>query len=475
MIDSVPTGLLVGGDWRSPGTAFPVLNPATEDVLTEVADASPADVPAVMDAAVAAFKQWSGLAPRARSVVLRRVFELLIERAADFATLITLEMGKPLAEARGEAAYAAEFVRWYSEEAVRLNDFYRTAPEGAPRQLTTKQPVGPCLLVTPWNFPLAMVARKIAPALAAGCSVILKPAEQTPLSALMFGQLLIDAGVPAGVVNIITTNEPGPVVQALLADARLRKLSFTGSTEVGRLLFAGAAPNVQRISMELGGNAPFLVFEDADLDAAVDGAMLAKLRNGGESCVAANRFLVHETVAGEFAARLTERMSKQRVGNGADETTTVGPLIDGDALSKVEELVRDAVDRGSKVLTGGRAPDRAGYFYEPTVLTEITPDARLLATEIFGPVAPIGTFTSEEEAVTLANDTEFGLVAYAYTQNLDRAFRVADALEAGMVGLNRGVVSNAAAPFGGVKQSGIGREGGEAGIEEYLETKYIAF
>jgi succinate-semialdehyde dehydrogenase / glutarate-semialdehyde dehydrogenase len=475
MIDSVPTGLLVGGDWTKASGAFPVLNPATEEVLTEVADASPEDVPAVIDAAVAGFGQWSAMAPRERSVVLRSVFELMVERAADFATLITLEMGKPLAESRGEAAYAAEFVRWYSEEAVRRNGFYRTAPEGSPRQLTMKQPVGPSLLITPWNFPLAMVARKVAPALAAGCSVVLKPAEQTPLTALLFGQLLVDAGVPAGVVNIVTTNRPGPVVSAMLADPRLRKLSFTGSTEVGRILLRGVSQNVQRISMELGGNAPFLVFEDADLDAAVDGAMVAKLRNGGESCVAANRFLVHESVADHFAAKLTERMSTQRIGSGMEETTTVGPLIDGAALSKVEELVQDAVDRGAKVTIGGQTPNRAGYFYEPTVLTEVTADAQLRSTEIFGPVAPIGTFTNEDEAVALANDTEFGLVAYAYTTNLDRAFRVADALEAGMVGLNRGIVSNAAAPFGGVKQSGIGREGGEAGMEEYLETKYVAF
>ncbi|CAM3526822.1 NAD-dependent succinate-semialdehyde dehydrogenase [Kibdelosporangium persicum] len=475
-LDHVPTGLLIDGDWRpsAQGGTLPVIDPATEDVLTEVADATPADVPAVLDASVSAFDTWSATAPRVRSEILRRTYESLIERADDFALLITLEMGKPLAESRAEVTYAAEFVRWYAEEAVRLNGTYRIAPEGNARQLTVKQPVGPCLLITPWNFPLAMVTRKVAPALAAGCSAILKPAEQTPLTALLFGQVLADAGVPAGVVNIITTSDPAPVVDALLADQRVRKLSFTGSTEVGRVLLASAARNVQRTSMELGGNAPFLVFADADIDAAVDGAMLAKLRNGGESCVAANRFLVHESVSDEFAAALAKRMREQRLGAGTDAGTTVGPLIDAAARSKVDDLVREAVDRGARVLTGGQAPNRAGFFYEPTVLTGVGADARMLTTEIFGPVAPISTFTSEEEAITAANATEFGLVAYAYTRDLDRALRVADALRTGMVGLNRGVVSNAAAPFGGVKQSGLGREGGEAGIQEYLDTKYIA-
>jgi succinate-semialdehyde dehydrogenase/glutarate-semialdehyde dehydrogenase len=477
MIDfKVPAGLLVDGEWRAAdsGAVLAVVDPATEDVLLEVADASALDVPAVVDAAVGAFGPWAAAAPRARSELLRRVFELVLERAEDFALLITLEMGKPLAESRAEVSYAAEFVRWYSEEAVRLTGTHRTAPAGNARHLTLRQPVGPCLLITPWNFPLAMVTRKVAPAVAAGCTVVLKPAEQTPLTALLFGQVLLDAGMPAGVVNIVTTGQPASVVSALLDDPRLRKLSFTGSTAVGRILLAGAARNVLRTSMELGGNAPFLVFEDADLDAAVEGAMLAKMRNGGESCVAANRFLVHERIADEFGSRLAARMSAQRVGAGVDVGTTVGPLIDSAARDKVSALVDDAVDRGAQVLVGGGSPDGPGYFYLPTVLADVSADAVLSQTEVFGPVAPIRAFESEEEALTLANATEFGLVAYAYTRDVDRAFRVAEGLETGMVGINRGVVSDASAPFGGVKQSGLGREGGEAGIQEYLETKYVA-
>jgi succinate-semialdehyde dehydrogenase/glutarate-semialdehyde dehydrogenase len=395
-------------------------------------------------------------------------------RSAELAKLISLENGKALVDARGEVSYAAEFFRWYAEEAVRADGTVATAPSGANRILVVRQPVGVCVLVTPWNFPAAMATRKIGPALAAGCTVILKPASDTPLTALAMAAILAEAGVPAGVVNVLPSRSSGKVVSAMLHDSRVRKVSFTGSTEVGRILLAQAADNVVNTSMELGGNAPFLVFEDADLDAAIEGAMVAKMRNAGEACTAANRFYVSREIADEFASRLAERMAALRVGPGTSEDTQVGPLVNEDTVGKVDGLVRDAVTGGATAATGGTRPDGPGYYYPPTVLTGVDPGAAILREEIFGPVAPIVTFSSEEEAVRLANDTEFGLVAYVYTGDLARGLRVSEAIEAGMVGLNRGLVSDPAAPFGGVKQSGVGREGGHEGMLDYLESKYIA-
>ncbi len=475
VLESIPHQLLIGGNWQDGehGT-FAVEDPATGDTLTEVADASPADAVAALDAATTAAPEWAAFPPRERAEILRRAFETIVARVDDLALLMTLEMGKPVAESRSEVLYAAEFLRWFSEEAVRIEGRYSVSPTGSGRILTTRQPVGPCLLITPWNFPLAMGTRKAGPALAAGCTVIIKPAQQTPLSTLAFAAILEECGLPKGVVNVVTSTRAGATTEPLLDDQRLRKLSFTGSTEVGRLLMSQASKTLLRLSMELGGNAPFLVFEDADLDAAVEGAVLAKMRNGGEACTAANRFHVHESVAAEFAARLAKRLGAMRVGRGTEPGVDLGPMIDAKQRDKVAELVSDAIDRGAKPLTGGSPLERPGYFFEPTVLGDVSDHARLLTEEIFGPVAPVISFSSEEQAVTAANSTEYGLVAYMFTANLKRALRVAEALETGMIGLNQGIVSNAAAPFGGVKQSGFGREGGHEGIAEYLATKYIA-
>jgi succinate-semialdehyde dehydrogenase/glutarate-semialdehyde dehydrogenase len=476
VVGAVPTQLLIGGHWRDAGdgATFIVEDPATGAPIAQVAEATAADARAALDAAVAAQASWAASAPRERGEILRRAFELLSTRADDLALLMTLEMGKPVAESKGEIAYAAEFFRWFAEEAVRIDGGYQVAPNGANRILTMRQPVGPCLFITPWNFPMAMGTRKIGPAIAAGCTMVLKPAHQTPLSSFALAAILEEAGLPAGVLNIVTSTRPGDTVEPLLADPRLRKLSFTGSTKVGQQLIAGSAQGVLRVSMELGGNAPLLVFGDADLDAAVEGAMLAKMRNGGEACTSANRMHVHASVAEEFAHRLTERMSALQVGRGTQEGVNVGPLIDDRQLAKVVELVDDAFAHGAKALCGGSAPGGDGYFFAPTVLTGVPGDARMRREEIFGPVAPIYTFESDEEALAQANDTEYGLVAYAFTRDLNRALRVAEGLEVGMVGINQGVVSNAAAPFGGVKASGFGREGGAVGINEYLEVKYVA-
>ncbi len=476
LLQATPTRLLVGGAWRDAagGATFEVHDPATGEVIAAVADASAADGAAAMDAAAAAQDAWAGTPTRERAEVLRRAFDLVTERAEELATLMTLEMGKPLADARGEVTYGGEFLRWFSEEAAHVNGRYQTSPEGSLRVLVTKRPVGPCLVITPWNFPLAMATRKIAPALAAGCTVILKPAALTPLTALALGQILLDAGVPDGVVNIVPTSSAQPVTGPLIRDRRLRKLSFTGSTEVGRALLGAAADNVLRTSMELGGCAPFIVLEDADLDAALAGARQAKLRNMGEACTAANRFLVHESVAEEFSRRLAEDFAGLTVGPGLEEGTDVGPLISGDQRDGVHRLVTAARDAGARVLTGGEPVDGPGYFYRPTVLTDVPPDSPVMVNEIFGPVAPVATFRDEDEAVRLANDSDVGLAAYLYTTDLSRVLRLSERLEVGIVGVNTGLVSNAAAPFGGVKHSGLGREGGVEGIEEFLETVYIA-
>ncbi len=476
VIDNAPKQLLIGGEWRDAtgGGTLEVEDPATGDVLCGVADATPDDAKAALDAAVAAQSDWAATPPNERSEILYRAFTALGERADELALLMTLEMGKSLTESRGEITYAAEFFRWFSGEALRLDGYLKSSGNGQSRVLVMRQPVGPCYFITPWNFPTAMGTRKIGPAIAAGCTMVMKPAKATPLSMLALAQLLQECGLPPGVLNVITAKSSSSVSEPIISDPRLRKLSFTGSTEVGRSLIAQSSEQVLKVSMELGGNAPFLVFEDADLDLAVDQAMVAKMRNVGEACTSANRFHVHESVAEEFAGRLAERMRSMRIGHGAEEGVEVGPLIDEDQRGKVAELVDDAVSRGATCVTGGRKRDGAGYFYEPTVLSGITGDARLLKEEIFGPVAPVVSFATEEEAIAAANDTEFGLVAYAFTSDLDRGFRVCERLEAGMVGLNQGLVSNAGAPFGGVKQSGLGREGGNEGIAEYLETKYVA-
>jgi succinate-semialdehyde dehydrogenase / glutarate-semialdehyde dehydrogenase len=475
LVHSVPTGLFINGGWReaSDGTRVPVEDPSSGLGFATVADATVADGGDALAAAAAAQAGWAATAPRERGEILRAAYELLIERADDFATLMTLEMGKPLAEARGEVAYGAEFFRWFSEEAVRISGRWMTAPNGATRLLTMKKPVGPTLMITPWNFPLAMGTRKIGPAIAAGCTMVVKPATQTPLSMLALAALLDEVGLPPGVLNVITTTRTAAVMEPLIRDPRARKLTFTGSTPVGQKLVEQSATQLLRVSMELGGNAPFLVFDDADLDAAVDGAMLAKMRNMGEACTAANRFLVQAGVADEFAARLTARMEQLSVGRGTEPAVDVGPLIDALAQSKVGELVDDAVLRGARIACGGKPVGEHGYFYAPTVLTEVPPDARLLREEIFGPVAPIATFASEDEAVMRANDTAYGLAAYVFTRDLSRVLRVAEGLDFGMVGINQGIVSNPAAPFGGMKASGFGREGGFEGIEEYLETTYV--
>jgi succinate-semialdehyde dehydrogenase / glutarate-semialdehyde dehydrogenase len=471
-----PTDLFLGGKWvpASSGGRFDVYDPSTGEVIAAVADGTVEDAIAGVDAADAAAAGWAATAPRARAEILRSAFELMTARKDELARLISLENGKALTDAAGEVAYAAEFFRWYSEEAVRAEGTVMTAPSGANRILVVQQPVGIAVLVTPWNFPAAMATRKIGPALAAGCTCILKPASDTPLTALAMAAILAEAGVPDGVVNVLPSRSSGKVVSAMLHDPRVRKVSFTGSTEVGRVLLAEAADQVVNTSMELGGNAPFLVFADADLEAALDGAMVAKMRNAGEACTAANRFYVEASVAPEFSRRLAERMAALRVGPGVDEQTEVGPLVNEDAVAKVDELVTAAVADGAAAITGGTRPDGTGWYYPPTVLSDVRPASAILREEIFGPVAPIVTFTDEAEAVRLANDTEFGLVAYLYTGDLARGLRVSEALEAGMIGLNRGLVSDPAAPFGGVKQSGIGREGGHEGMLDYLESKYIA-
>ena len=477
VIDAVPKGLFIAGEWRdsSDGSTLPVDDPATGEILTHVADATVDDGRAALDAAVAAQADWARTPPRDRAELLRAAYEKITERADEFAMLMTLEMGKTLAESRGEVAYGAEFFRWFSEEAVRVHGRYSTAPNGATRLLTMKQPVGPTLMITPWNFPLAMGTRKIGPAIAAGCTMVVKPAGQTPLTMLALADLLDGLGLPKGVLNVVTTSHgrTGAVMEPIIRDPRLRKLTFTGSTVVGQRLIEQSAEGVLRVSMELGGNAPFLVFGDADLDRAVDGAMLAKMRNMGEACTAANRFYVHESVADEFSERLAKRMGALTLGRGTEDGVHVGPLVDEKSRDKVKSLVDDAVSKGARVMVGGNARGGAGWFFEPTVLADVPVEADLSQEEIFGPVAPVTTFRSDDEAIQLANNTRFGLVAYLFTQDLSRAITLSEALEYGMVGVNQGIVSNPAAPFGGVKASGVGREGGFEGIEEYLETKYV--
>ncbi|TVZ00636.1 NAD-dependent succinate-semialdehyde dehydrogenase [Trebonia kvetii] len=470
----VPTGLLIGGEWGKGRGTFRVLDPATEEPLAEVADGSVNDGLDAVTAAQAALPGWAATPPRKRAEILRKAYELMSARSEQFARLMSAENGKSLRDARGEAAYAAEFFRWYAEEAVRIEGTLMRSPSGANRILTLHQPIGVSLLITPWNFPAAMATRKIGPALAAGCTVVLKPAAETPLTALALAALLSEAGVPDGVVNVVTTTTSGPVCAAMIDDPRVRKLSFTGSTEVGRILLAQAAKSIVSCSMELGGNAPFIIFEDADIPAAVEGALIAKMRNGGEACTAANRFYVHEAVAAEFTAAFAARLKAMVVGPGLDEATEVGPLVNEDTRSKVSDLVDGATESGAALVTGGRAPERRGYYYEPTLLDGVPADAAILSTEIFGPVAPVVRFTDEAEAIRWANATEFGLVSYVFTQDLRRGLRVSEALDAGMVGLNRGLVSDPAAPFGGTKQSGLGREGAHEGLLEYTETKYIA-
>ncbi|HWH43352.1 MAG TPA: NAD-dependent succinate-semialdehyde dehydrogenase [Thermoleophilaceae bacterium] len=473
IVERVPKGLYIGGDWREPG-GLPVEDPSTGDTLCEVADGTPDDAKAALAAASGTQAEWAEHAPRERGEILRRAYEELVERADELAVLMTLEMGKPVAESKSEILYAAEFFRWFSEEAVRIAGRYSVNSKGTGRVLTMKQPIGPSILITPWNFPMAMGTRKIGPAVAAGCTMVWKPAKQTPLCALALTDILERAGLPGGVLNLITSSSSGSVMEPIIRDPRARKLSFTGSTEVGRRLIEQSAEQVLKVSMELGGNAPFLVFDDADLDDAVEGALLAKMRNIGEACTSANRFHVADSVAEEFAARLAEKMGALKIGRGTDEDVKVGPLIDEPSREKVHELVEDALSKGATAVVGGEAADGAGYFYKPTVLGDVSDDARVLREEIFGPVAPVTSFGSEEEAIQRANATEYGLVAYVFTRDLGRAFRVIEGLDTGMVGLNQGMVSNAEAPFGGVKQSGFGREGGSEGIEEYLETKYVA-
>jgi succinate-semialdehyde dehydrogenase/glutarate-semialdehyde dehydrogenase len=475
LIASVPTGLLIGGSWRdsSDGGTLKVEDPSTGEILTEVADATVADGKAALDAAVAAQADWAKVPPRDRGEILRSAFEKITERADDFAMLMTLEMGKTLAESRGEVTYGAEFFRWFAEEAVRVHGRYAVAPNGATRLVTMKAPVGPTLMITPWNFPLAMGTRKIGPAIAAGCTMVVKPAGQTPLSMLALAKLLQECGLPDGVLNVVTTSRTGDVMEPIIRDPRLRKLTFTGSTGVGRKLVEQSAEQLLRVSMELGGNAPFIVFEDADLDRAVEGAMLAKMRNIGEACTAANRFYVHDSLVEEFGRRFAERMSALTVGRGTEDGVDVGPLIDAKARDGVAEMVEDAKAQGATVVVGGSPADGPGYFFQPTVVTGVPKTARVMQEEIFGPVAPIASFSTEEEVLEAANSTEYGLVAYVFTRDLSRMIRVSEALEFGMVGFNQGIVSNPAAPFGGVKASGFGREGGFEGIEEYLETKYV--
>jgi succinate-semialdehyde dehydrogenase/glutarate-semialdehyde dehydrogenase len=475
-VGKVPTQLLIGGVERpaSDGATFDVLDPATGAIVATVANGTVDDALACVDAASIAAESWAATAPRTRSEILHRTYQLMVDRVDELALLITAENGKALADARGEVLYSAEFFRWYSEEAVRIRGDIQTAPGGANKIIVLRQPVGVALLVTPWNFPAAMASRKIAPALAAGCTTILKPASETPLTALALAALMDEAGLPAGVVNVLPSRQSGQVVAAMLADPRVRKLSFTGSTEVGRTLLNVANEHIVNSSMELGGNAPFVVFADADLDAAVEGAMIAKMRNGGEACTAANRFYVQDEIADAFSARLTRAMGALTVGPGSDTAVKVGPLVNQATRAKVADLVADAVTGGAHLELGGQTPEGRGFYYPPTVLTKVHSDAEILHTEIFGPVAPIVTFTTEDEAVALANDTEYGLVSYVYTSDLARGLRFSERVEAGMVGLNRGLVSDPAAPFGGVKESGLGREGGVEGLLAFTESKYIA-
>ncbi len=476
VLDAVRTDLFLGGQWTpgAGGGTVDVEDPSTGEIIATVADGTPAQGLEALTVAHENQAAWARTAPRERGEILRRAFELMQAKVEDLALLMTLEMGKPLAESRGEVAYASEFLRWFAEEAVRIDGRFGLSPSGDSHLMVLKQPVGPCLFITPWNFPLAMGTRKIGPAIAAGCTMIVKPAKQTPLSMYALAQIFEEAGLPAGVLSVLTAQSASALTAPLIKDARLRKLSFTGSTEVGRALVKDAADQLLRTSMELGGNAPFLVFEDADLDKAVDGAMIAKMRNMGEACTAANRFHVHASLADEFARRLAERMAALRVGRGTDDGIQVGPMIDASGRDKVEELVADAVDRGAKPLAGGGSVDGPGYFYAPMVLGGVEPGSRILAEEVFGPVAPIATFETDDEAIAAANDTEYGLVAYAFTESWTRGLKVVEALETGMLGLNRGLVSNPAAPFGGVKQSGFGREGGPEGINEYLDIKYVS-
>ena len=476
VVESVPKDLLIGGVWSpaADGGRFDVRDPSTGEVLCAVADASAVDGRIALDTAATTQATWGRHPARERGEILRRAYELIMSQIDDLALLMTLEMGKPLAESRTEVAYAAEFFRWFAEEAVRIDGGYAVAPNGQGRFLVMKQPVGPSLLITPWNFPMAMGTRKIGPAVAAGCTMVIKPAQQTPLSMLALAQILGEAGLPDGVLSVLTTTDAGAVMEPLIRDGRARKLSFTGSTAVGRRLLEQCAEQVLNVSMELGGNAPFIVFDDADLAAATDGAMLAKMRNIGEACTAANRFYVQSAIADEFSHRLADRLGALRIGRGIDDGVQVGPLIDATARDKVSALVHDATVRGARVLAGAGAVDGPGFFYRPTVLTDVPGDARLVHEEIFGPVAPISTFETEDEVVAAANNTPYGLVSYVYTRDLSRAVRVCERLETGMIGLNQGIVSNPAAPFGGVKQSGIGREGGTVGIDEFLETKYVA-
>jgi succinate-semialdehyde dehydrogenase/glutarate-semialdehyde dehydrogenase len=476
VVEAAPNQLFIGGEWRDAGggDTLAVEDPSTGETLVEVADATAADATAALDAAVAVQDEWAAHPPRERGEILRRVFEAMTERADELALLMTLEMGKPVAESKAEISYAAEFLRWFSEEAVRIEGRFATAPNGVGRLITMKQPVGPCYAITPWNFPAAMGTRKIGPAVAAGCTMVIKPAQQTPLSMLALAKLFEEAGLPAGVLNVITSSSSGEVSKPIINDPRLRKLTFTGSTEVGRKLVEQSAAGLLRTSMELGGNAPFIVFGDADVDAAVEGAVIAKMRNIGEACTAANRFHVADKVAEEFAEKLAAQLGEMKVGRGTEDDVKVGPLIDADQRGKVDELVQDATGKGAQVLVGGQARDGAGYFYEPTVLGGVSGDSRLLKEEIFGPVAPVIGFDDEDAAIAAANDTEYGLVAYVYTRDIKRAFRVVEKLQTGMVGLNQGIVSNPAAPFGGVKASGFGREGGPEGIDEYLAIKYVA-
>lgn len=475
LLDSLPTGVFIAGKWHDAATGqrFDVEDPATGKVLTTVANGSPVDGLAALDAAAAAQTAWAGTPARTRAEILRAGFEAVTARAEDFALLMTMEMGKSLTEARGEVAYGAEFLRWFSEEAAHISGRYSPSPDGNSRLLVTKRPVGPCLFITPWNFPLAMATRKVAPAIAAGCTMVIKPPALTPLTTLLFAQVMHEAGLPAGVLNVVPTSSAGAVTGPLIADPRLRKLSFTGSTEVGVRLLQAAAGTVLRTSMELGGNAPFLVFADADLDAAIEGAIAAKLRNGGQACTSANRFYVHHSLADVFAKRLASRMSEMTLGRGTEAGVQIGPLIDEHSRQKVADLVDDAVSKGARVFTGGRMLPGPGYFYEPTVLTDVPAEARALSEEIFGPVAPIVPFHDEQEAINRANATPYGLISYVFTRDINRVLRLSEQLETGMLGVNSGIISNPAAPFGGVKQSGLGREGGAEGIEEFLETVYI--
>ena len=474
LIDEGKTGLFIGGEWQDGSSSIDVIDPATEELLTAVGAAGTVEANQALDAAEAAAASWAATSPRQRGEVLRRSFELMIEHEEAIAELIVLENGKAYADALGETRYAAEFFRWFSEEASRVGGEVRMAPGGDKRIMTMSQPVGISVLITPWNFPAAMATRKIGPALAAGCTTIVKPASDTPLTTLAVVHLMQQAGLPAGVVNVMSARGSSDAVDTLLSDSRVRKLSFTGSTPVGRLLMAKAANQVLRTSMELGGNAPFIVFEDADIEDAVAGAMVAKMRNAGEACTAANRIMVHESVARDFTSLLSEAMASLKMGPGIDRSTQVGPMVNRKSRDDIAELVELATDNGANVVTGGTVPDQKGFFYTPTVLNKISPDAEILKSEIFGPVAPVVAFGSEDEAIEMANNTEFGLISYVYTSDLSRGLRVSEAMESGMVGLNRGLVSDPAAPFGGYKQSGVGREGGREGIYEYLETKYIA-